>query len=239
MMGVPRLAATRHVQTVIGNSHFVLDSHLRLGAFADANREVIYNGYEPTIPVIARDAVPRDRPLTMGFIGRLAPTKGVEMLIDAFGRAAGSLSRPTRLRIAGTGDSEYVGHLRDRSCGLNVEFPGKVSPAAFYESIDVTIVPSLWHEPLARVIFESFAHGVPVIASSRGGSPELVVPGRTGWLFDPDEPTALERAIAAATHELEQEAGVALSASCLTESQRFLPGRVVDSHLSAFERLLA
>jgi glycosyltransferase involved in cell wall biosynthesis len=239
MMGVPRLAATRHVQTVIGNSHFVLDSHLRLGAFADANREVIYNGYEPTIPVIARDAVPCDRPLTMGFIGRLAPTKGVEMLIDAFGRAAGSLSRPTRLRIAGTGDSEYVGHLRDRSCGLNVEFPGKVSPAAFYESIDVTIVPSLWHEPLARVIFESFAHGVPVIASSRGGSPELVVPGRTGWLFDPDEPTALERAIAAATHELEQEAGAALSASCLTESQRFLPGRVVDSHLSAFERLLA
>ena len=131
-----------------------------------------------------------------------------------------------------------MGHLRDRSCGLHVEFPGKVSPAAFYESVDVTVVPSLWHEPLARVIFESFAHGVPVIASSRGGSPELVVPGRTGWLFDPDEPAALEQAIVAATRDLERAAGAALSATCLAESQRFLPGRVVDSHLHAFERLL-
>lgn len=239
VMGVPRLAATRHVKTVIGNSRFVLDSHLRLGAFADAHREVIYNGYEPPLPVAARAAVPEHRPLTIGFIGRLAPTKGVEMLIDAFGRVAAALSRPMRLRIAGTGDTEYVGHLRDRSCGVHVEFPGKVSPASFYESVDVTVVPSLWHEPLARVIFESFAHGVPVIASSRGGSPELVVPARTGWLFDPDEPTALERVIAEATRGLAQETGAALSATCLAESQRFLPGRVVDSHLTAFERLLA
>ncbi|HVY81609.1 MAG TPA: glycosyltransferase family 4 protein [Steroidobacteraceae bacterium] len=239
VMGVPRLMATRHVKTVIGNSRFVLDSHLRLGAFAGARCEVIYNGYEPPRPVSAREAIPADRPLTIGFIGRLAPTKGVDRLIDAFGRVAGELSRPMGLRIAGTGDTEYVGHLRDRSCGLRVDFPGKMAPAAFYESVDVTVVPSLWHEPLARVIFESFAHGVPVIASARGGSPELVIPGRTGWLFDPDEPNALERAIAGAARELEGSAGAALSAACLAESQRFLPGRVVDSHLSAFERMLA
>jgi glycosyltransferase involved in cell wall biosynthesis len=160
------------------------------------------------------------------------------MLIDAFAQVANTMSRPLRLRIAGTGDAEYVGHLRDRACGLHVEFPGKVSPGAFYESVDVTVVPSLWHEPLARVIFESFAHGVPVIASSRGGSPELVIPGRTGWLFDPDEPTALEQALAASSRELEHEAGTALSATCLGEAQRFLPGRVVDSHLTVFERLV-
>jgi glycosyltransferase involved in cell wall biosynthesis len=237
-MGAPRLAATRHVKTVIGNSHFVLDSHLQLGAFAGASREVIYNGYEAPVSVRARAAVTRDRPLTVGFIGRLAPTKGVEMLIDAFAQVANTMSRPLRLRIAGTGDAEYVGHLRDRACGLDVEFPGKVSPGAFYESVDVTVVPSLWHEPLARVIFESFAHGVPVIASSRGGSPELVIPGRTGWLFDPDEPTALEQALAASSRELEHEAGTALSATCLGEAQRFLPGRVVDSHLTVFERLV-
>ena len=238
LMGAPRLAATRHVKTVIGNSRFVLDSHLRLGAFVEANQEVIYNGYEAPPDVAVRAAVPEGRPLTVGFIGRLAPTKGVEMLIDAFCAVAASVSRPLKLRIAGTGDAEYVGHLRDRACGLNVEFPGKVSPAAFYESVDMTVVPSLWHEPLARVIFESFAHGVPVIASSRGGSPELVIPGNTGWLFDPDEPKALEHAIAHATRELASAAGAPLSARCLAEAQRFLPGRVVDSHLTAFERLL-
>jgi len=144
-----------------------------------------------------------------------------------------------RLRIAGAGDAEYVKHLRGQAQGLNVEFPGKVSPAAFYESVDVTVVPSLWHEPLARVIFESFAHGVPVVASSRGGSPELVVPGLTGWLFDPDETNGLQHALATATTELAAESAAALSERCLNEAQRFLPNRVVDAHLAAFERLLA
>jgi len=239
LMGVPRLAATRHVKTVIGNSHFVLESHLQLGAFTDANQEVIYNGYEAPVPVVARGLVPRDRPLTVGFIGRLAPTKGVELLIDAFARVAAAVSRPLRLLIAGTGDADYVAHLRQRACGSHVEFAGKIAPAAFYEAVDVTVVPSLWHEPLARVIFESFAHAVPVIASSRGGSPELVIPLRTGWLFDPDEPMALERALSDATSELERWPGPILSTNCLVESERFRPSRVVDSHLTAFEQLLA
>ena len=238
-MGAPRLAATRHVRTVIGNSRFVLESHLRAGAFAEANQEIIYNGYEAPIAVHARCEVPETRPLTVGFIGRLAPTKGVEMLIDAFASAAAALARPLRLRIAGAGDADYVTHLRERARSVNAEFPGKVSPAAFYESVDVTVVPSLWHEPLARVIFESFAHGVPVIASSRGGSPELVVPGHTGWLFDPAEPDALEHALMVAARELADESASALSERCLFEAQRFVPGRVVDAHLAAFERLLA
>jgi glycosyltransferase involved in cell wall biosynthesis len=89
------------------------------------------------------------------------------------------------------------------------------------------------------VIFESFAHGVPVVASSRGGSPELVVPGRTGWLFDPDESNGLQRALSTAASELADESASTLSERCLNEAQRFLPNRVVDAHLAAFERLLA
>jgi glycosyltransferase involved in cell wall biosynthesis len=77
-----------------------------------------------------------------------------------------------------------------------------------------------------------------VIASSRGGSPELVVPGRTGWLFDPSEQGALERVILSAATELQSETASALSATCLEEARRFMPDRVVDSHLRAFESLV-
>jgi glycosyltransferase involved in cell wall biosynthesis len=238
VMGAPRIAATRHVSTVIGNSRFVLESHLRAGAFASAQHDVIYNGYEAPATVATRGAVSADRPLTLGFIGRLAPTKGVELLLDAFARAAAAAPRPIVLRIAGTGDVEYVRALRGLVQDWPVEFAGKMSPAAFYESVDVTVVPSLWHEPLARVIFESFAHGVPVLASSRGGSPELVAPGRTGWLFDPSEEGALERAIGTAVADVQGVSGAALSGECLNESRRFLPDRVVESHLRAFERLV-
>jgi glycosyltransferase involved in cell wall biosynthesis len=236
-MGAPRIAATRHVDTVIGNSRFVLESHLQAGAFAGAHQDVIYNGYEAPSIVGARDVVPHDRPLVVGFIGRLAPTKGVEMLIDAFARTVVSANRPLTLQIAGTGDVEYVKKLRELARDWPIELPGKLSPAAFYESVDVTVVPSLWHEPLARVIFESFAHGVPVLASARGGSPEVVVPGRTGWLFNPSEEGALASALSTAVNELQSGANGALSAACLVESQRFMPDRVVDSHLRVFERL--
>jgi glycosyltransferase involved in cell wall biosynthesis len=238
-MGAPRIAATKHVNTVIGNSRFVLESHLELGAFQGAHRDVIYNGYEAPVAAGPRVAVPSHRPLTVGFIGRLAPTKGVEMLINAFARACASTpGRAMLLRIAGTGDQDYVQTLHAIARDWPVEFAGKMAPAAFYESVDVTVVPSLWHEPLARVIFESFAHGVPVLASSRGGSPELVVPGRTGWLFDPAEESALEKALCSAVEALQAQTNVSLSAECLRESQRFLPDRVVDSHLRAFERLV-
>jgi glycosyltransferase involved in cell wall biosynthesis len=179
-----------------------------------------------------------DRPLTIGFIGRLAPTKGVEMLIDAFARASVAASRPMLLRIAGTGDVEYVNALQSLARDWPVDFSGKTKPAEFYDSVDLTVVPSLWHEPLARVIFESFAHGVPVLASSRGGSPELVVPGHTGWLFDPAEEGALERAMLNAATELQSPSAATLSATCLDEARRFMPDRVVDSHLRAFESLV-
>ena len=236
VMGAPRIAATRHVNTVIGNSHFVLESHLRAGAFQGAHQDVIYNGYEAPASVLPR--VPGNRPFTLGFIGRLAPTKGVELLIEAFARATATSSQPMCLRIAGSGDLEYVRSLRDRARDWPIDLVGKVAPAAFYESIDITVVPSLWHEPLARVIFESFAHGVPVLASCRGGSPELVVPGKTGWLFDPAEEGALERMIGQAVAEMQASAGATLSSGCLSESRRFLPERVVESHLRAFERVV-
>ena len=239
VMGAPRIAATRHVNTVIGNSHFVLESHLRAGAFPGANRDVIYNGYEAPVPVTPRIATARNRPFTLGFIGRLAPTKGVELLMDAFARAAATSPQPMVLRIAGTGELEYVRSLRERAKDWPIELIGKAAPAAFYESIDVTVVPSLWHEPLARVIFESFAHGVPVVASSRGGSPELVVPGKTGWLFDPSEEGALERTIRGAVGEMQASSGTVLSSECLNESRRFLPERVVESHLRTFERMVS
>ncbi len=57
-------------------------------------------------------------------------------------------------RIAGTGEVDYVRSLQGAREDWPIELIGKAAPAAFYESVDVTVVPSLWHEPLARVIFD-------------------------------------------------------------------------------------
>ena len=58
-------------------------------------------------------------------------------------------------------------------------------------------------------------------------------------LKDPAEDGALQRAIGQAVAEMQAARGVALSSECLSESRRFLPERVVESHLRAFERLVS
>jgi glycosyltransferase involved in cell wall biosynthesis len=55
----------------------------------------------------------------------------------------------------------------------------------------VAIVPSIWNEPFGLVAVEACAHSVPVIASARGGLPEIIQDGVNGLLCDPDEPQTL------------------------------------------------
>jgi glycosyltransferase involved in cell wall biosynthesis len=235
VMGLPRLRATKNVRTVIGNSRFILEKHLKAGAFTAAHREVIYNAYRPPRIVKPRRKVPTDRPLVVGYTGRLQESKGVEELIKAFRDTKSSSSREMMLHIAGIGDAQYVTHLKNLTSDLPVRFMGAVPPATFYDSVDMTVVPSLWDEPLARVILESFAHGVPVLASIMGGSPELVVTGRTGWLFDPEEGSALKTMLGQAVEESAETKYERLSIACVTDSQRFLPDKVLDSYVNALQ----
>lgn len=67
-------------------------------------------------------------------------------------------------------------------------------PAA-YMLADAVVTPSVAPEAFGRVTAEALAMGRPVIASTRGGSAELITPGQTGWLADPEDSTALAAAI--------------------------------------------
>jgi glycosyltransferase involved in cell wall biosynthesis len=52
---------------------------------------------------------------------------------------------------------------------------------------DVVVVPTLSPEPLARIVMEGMACGLVVIASHTGGSPEMIVNGEDGFLFEPGD----------------------------------------------------
>ena len=70
-----------------------------------------------------------------------------------------------------------------------------------------------WVEAFGLVAIEALACGVPVIAYARGGPTEIVQPGKTGWLVDPDSVDGLVEAIerigeldrAACRHQAETE----------------------------------
>jgi glycosyltransferase involved in cell wall biosynthesis len=218
---LPKKQATRHVDAVVSISghlakHHVVDSPIR---------EVIHNGYQATGSLPPRTETGG---LKVGFLGRLFETKGIELLIDAV-RQAGS----AHLYIAGSGLPAYVDGLR-KLAPTHTTFLGTVPPRRLFEEIDVLAVPSLWHEPFGRVAIEAMAWGIPVIASQRGGLPEIVQAGVNGWLFEPDEPESLSRFL----RSLNPETCHAMREACLERARAFLPGVITAQYEKLYARVL-
>lgn len=118
------------------------------------------------------------------FFGRLSYEKGIKTLISAFKNIPNS-----KLKIAGTGSLEK--ELKDYTQinnVTNVEFLGYKSGNELTELVEKAyfiVVPSEWYENNPMTIIEGYAAGVPVIGSSIGGIPEIIVKGKTGYLFNP------------------------------------------------------
>jgi glycosyltransferase involved in cell wall biosynthesis len=103
--------------------------------------------------------------------GRLVEEKGYDTAIAA-SRAAGA-----PLVVAGAGPDE--GRLR-KLADETVSFTGLLPPdelAALRRRAAVVLVPSRWEEPCPYAVLDALAAGVPVLASDRGGLPELVGAG--------------------------------------------------------------
>jgi len=106
--------------------------------------------------------------------GRLVEEKGFDTAIAA-ARAAG-----VPLVIAGEGPDRE--RLHGLAVGGDVRFAGHLEPGALAQlrrRAGVVLVPSRWEEPCPYAALDALAAGVPVLASDRGGLPELVGAGAT------------------------------------------------------------
>jgi glycosyltransferase involved in cell wall biosynthesis len=185
-----RRRASRAVQAVVGVSRYILDRHIHGGFFKDSRTaKVIFN----SIP-FAQGKAPKSRKglLAFGFIGRICVEKGVRWLLEVFTENA---HPGGTLVVAGKGERGFVESLKAKFSSRSVTWIGHVDPAVFYAQVDVVVIPSLWNEPFGRTAIESLAHGIPVIASNRGGLPEIIEDGVTGMIIDPHEPGSLARAM--------------------------------------------
>ncbi len=118
---------------------------------------------------------------TIGFIGSLAPFKGVQILIEAIKRS----SIDIECHIYGKGKL-VTDDPRIQFCGT---FPEE-QLGGILETFDVLALPALWYENEPLVIKAALHMGIPVLASNLGSLPNMVTDGVNGWLLPPGDALA-------------------------------------------------
>jgi L-malate glycosyltransferase len=128
-------------------------------------------------------------------VGRLEPVKGHHHLLEAWPRVRAL--RPTAiLMIIGAGAERRALQAQAERLGLGdgVRWLGERPALPYIANADVLVQPSL-SEGMPNVVLEAMALGVPVVASSVGGTTELIANGETGLLVPAADAGALAEAI--------------------------------------------
>jgi len=189
--------------------------------------------FEPT----ERESLASARPRVIGYVGRLEPHKGVDVLVRA------AAKHPDwEVRITGDGPQrrELQRLAEDAGVADRVHFLGHASGdelADRYRELDVLVVPSLptrgWLEQFCRVAVEAMAAGVPVVASRSGAIPDVV--GDAGILVEPGDPVALAAGVSSA---LESDAWAELRRRGMQRATSFTWEHVARLQKELYERVL-
>ena len=146
--------------------------------------------------------------LTIGYFARIAPEKGLHLLVEAFINLAKSENfRGLRLKVAGYTSNAYAKYLegirnRLKQAGVTgqVEIIGTANRQQkldFFNSIDVFCVPTIYPDPKGLPTLEALASGVPVVQPDHGAYPELIRATRGGLLHKPENHVDLAEKLAA------------------------------------------
>jgi glycosyltransferase involved in cell wall biosynthesis len=134
-------------------------------------------------------------PLRIAFLGRLHPTKGLDILLRAIASLPeAALELHVFGVVEGPEEGAYVRSVRASAAGdprirVCAPVPSDQVPALL-RGYDVVAVPSRWMETGPLVVLEAFAAGVPVVGSRLGGIVELVDDGVDGLLVEPESVAA-------------------------------------------------
>ncbi len=147
------------------------------------------------IPVKADQSPPK-----VGYLARLAPEKGLHLLVEAFIELR-QLLPAARLEIAGWLGPQHQAYWQEQQAKLNAaglaaayQYHGSVDrqgKLAFLDSIDVLCVPTVYEEPKGLFVLESLAAGVPVVQPQHGAFPEMLECLGGGHLVAPGHRSAL------------------------------------------------
>ncbi|GAA3158325.1 glycosyltransferase family 1 protein [Streptomyces rameus] len=149
--------------------------------------------------------------LLVGYVGRLAPEKHVELLSGVCGLPG--------VRVVVVGDGPSQAHLAEALPGavlLGRRTGGEL--ARIFASLDVFAHTGPF-ETFCQTVQEAMASGVPVVAPAAGGPLDLVAHGRTGLLVPPGDATAVQEAVRALAADPGRRAAYGAAARAMVEGR--------------------
>lgn len=185
----------RHVREVaelvdlfIAPSRYLMDRFVK--EFGVPSQKVVHLDYGFARERMSGRRRTEGEPFTFGYIGTHIPAKGVNRLIEAFGRLRGDV----RLRIWGRERGQETAALKTLAASLPrgvaervewlPEYKNQAIVPDVFNRIDALVVPSVWVENSPLVIHEAQQCRVPVITANAGGMAEFVEHDVNGLLFD-------------------------------------------------------
>jgi glycosyltransferase involved in cell wall biosynthesis len=188
------LRCADRVVTVSGSMRAML---IRNGVREEKIR-LIYNAIDPTEaePTTAASEVKRRHGIAadqkvIGVIGRLNPEKGQWLFLRAMEKTIRSCPDVKALLIGDGQDQAMLErYCRENGLGDHVVFLGyQENIADYYQVLDLLVLPSL-SEGLPNAVLEAMSFGIPVLATSVGGVPEIIQNGN-GMMVPPNDPEVL------------------------------------------------
>lgn len=166
----------RHVQTIIALTDFARAKYIEGGLPAD--RIVVKPNFIAPDPGIGGG-----HGEFVLFVGRLSEEKGLPTLLAAWRKMH------VPLKIIGSGPLAGLVARVAQEVG-NITYLGQRPPTDVYNALRdarALVLPSRWYEVMPLTIIESFASGIPVIASKLGAMESMIADGHTGLHFTPGD----------------------------------------------------
>ncbi|KUN76813.1 glycosyl transferase family 1 [Streptomyces bungoensis] len=170
-----------------------------------------------------------DGELIVGYVGRLAPEKQVELLAGVCGLDG--------VRVVVVGDGPSRSHLTEALPGA--VFLGRRTGdelARIFASLDVFAHTGPF-ETFCQTVQEAMASGVPVVAPAAGGPLDLVAHGRTGLLVPPRDADAVREAVGALAADPARRAAYGTAGRALVEGRTW--AAVGDQLIGHYQDVLA
>lgn len=257
-------AQLKSVDLLIGCSNYITNQFV--ASFPSIRGRTVYNGvdvgqFHPGSDLSLRD----DRSVSILFVGRIAPEKGIHIACEAFNLLAAEhpqvrlnfvgqagtrasadfifdLSRDPVVRDLGRFSARhYVAQCTakvDAIARKRISFAGPVAHADLpgrYVAADILVNPS-FSESFGMSLIEAMACSRPVVATRVGGMPEVVVDGQTGILVERGDAAALANALRRLITRPEECASLG-AAGRRRAVERFAWERIADELFDCYQEL--